>query len=82
MSLDELVLYVQSLIDRLVRRLRLGKPPRPAGRRLLLVQIGGLSRAVLEQAIRDGRMPFVRKLLGRRGYPHFAKYQRGVSEAA
>jgi hypothetical protein len=69
MSLDEVVVYVQGLIDRLVRRVRLGKPPRPDGRRrLLIVQIDGLSRAVLEQAIRDGRMPFVRRLLDRHGY--------------
>jgi hypothetical protein len=66
MGLDGLVLYVQSLIDRLVRRLRLGQPPRRTGRRLLIVQIDGLSRAVLEQAIGEGRMPFLRKLLARR----------------
>lgn len=68
MSLDEWVLYFQSLIDRLVRRLRLGRPPRRGGRRLLIVQIDGLSRAAFEQALETGRMPFVRGLLRRRGY--------------
>jgi hypothetical protein len=34
-------------------------------RRLLIVQIDGLSRAALEQALGSGRMPFLRRLLGR-----------------
>ncbi|HXH81687.1 MAG TPA: alkaline phosphatase family protein, partial [Candidatus Tectomicrobia bacterium] len=53
---------------RLVRRLRLGRAPRRARRRLLVVQIDGLSRAVLERALAEGRMPFLRRLLQRGGY--------------
>lgn len=69
MSLDELVLALQRWIDRAVRRLRLG--PAPASgprRRLLIVQIDGLGRAVLEQALADGRMPFLARLLRREGW--------------
>jgi hypothetical protein len=65
MALDDLVLALQGLVDRLVRRLRLGAAPRRDGRRLLIVQIDGLSRSVLEQALREGRMPFLARLLRR-----------------
>jgi len=63
MPLDDLVLRLQSLVDRLVRRLRLGPAPVPGRRRLLIVQIDGLSWSVLEEALADGRAPFLRWLL-------------------
>jgi len=63
--LDGLVLALQQLIDRLVRRLRLGPAPRPGQRRFVIVQIDGLSRAVLENALAGGRMPFLARLLAR-----------------
>jgi hypothetical protein len=65
MSLDDVFLALQHLIDRLVRRLRLGPRPRRDGRRLLIVQIDGLPRSVFEEALAGGRMPFVRRLLAR-----------------
>jgi hypothetical protein len=68
MPLDDLVLGLQRALDRLVRRLRLGPPPSPGRRRLLIVQIDGLSRAVLEEAMARGRAPFLARLVGRRGY--------------
>jgi len=69
MPLDDLVLGVQRLVDRLIRRLRLGPAPAGAGRRrLLIVQIDGLSRDVLERALAQGRMPFLRRLLERGGW--------------
>jgi hypothetical protein len=68
MPLDDLVLGLQRAFDRLVRRLRLGAPPVPGQRRLLIVQIDGLSRAVLEDAMTQGRVPFLARLLHRRGY--------------
>src|SRR5437016_2278793 len=68
MPLDDLVLGLQGAFDRLIRRLRLGAPPVPGQRRLLIVQIDGLSRAVLEDAITLGRVPFLARLLHRRGY--------------
>ena len=63
MSLDELALSAQRAIDRLIRRLRRGAAPMPTHRRFLIVQIDGLSRAVLDQALASGRMPFLTRLL-------------------
>src|SRR5207249_2060644 len=68
MSLDDVFLRIQSWLDRLVRRLRLGRAPTPGRRRLLVVQIDGLSRAVLERVLTQGRMPFLRRLLQRGGH--------------
>ncbi len=68
MPLDDLALALQSRLDRLVRRLRLGRAPEAAQRRLLVVQIDGLSRAVLERALAHGHMPFLRRLLARPGF--------------
>src|SRR5213592_3036489 len=65
MSLDDLVLALQRLVDRLIRRARLGAAPVAGQRRLLIVQIDGLARSVLEQGLAEGRMPFVRRLLQR-----------------
>jgi hypothetical protein len=68
MRLDDLFLRVQRAIDRMVRRLRLGAPPVAGRRRLLIVQIDGLSRAVLEQALARGDMPVLRGLLSQGGH--------------
>src|SRR5436309_4631099 len=68
MPLDDLVLGLQRALDRLVRRLRLGPPPGPGRRRLLIVQIDGLSRAVLEEALAQGQAPFLARLLRQRGF--------------
>jgi len=68
MPLDDLILRLQGAIDRVVRRLRLGAPPVPGRRRLLIVQIDGLSRAVLDDALARGRAPFLARLLRQRGY--------------
>jgi type I phosphodiesterase/nucleotide pyrophosphatase len=68
MSLDDAVLAIQHAIDRLIRRFRRGGPPQVTNRRFLIVQIDGLSRVVLEQAVAAGQMPFLKKLLRRHGY--------------
>src|SRR5262249_8250598 len=68
MPLDDLVLGLQRALDRLVRWLRRGAAPVPDRRRLLIVQIDGLSRAVLEEAIQKGRAPFLARLVRQRGY--------------
>ena len=68
MSLDELALSAQRAVDRLIRRLRRGAAPTPTHRRFLVVQIDGLSRAVLEEALASGRMPFLARLLERHDY--------------
>lgn len=65
MSLDDFFLFLQRVFDRLIRRLRVGPPPREDGRRFLIVQIDGLSRSVLERALAEGRMPFLARLLER-----------------
>jgi hypothetical protein len=67
-SPDDLVLLLQRWLDRLVRRLRLGRAPTPGRRRLLVVQIDGLSRSVLERGLAEGHMPFLARLLGPGGY--------------
>ncbi len=68
MPVDDLALGLQHLIDRFIRRVRLGRPPVRGHRRLLIVQIDGLSGVVLERALADGRMPFLRRLLERQHY--------------
>jgi hypothetical protein len=68
MSLDDVALSLQALLDRFIRWIRLGAAPGRGGRRLLIVQIDGLPRSVLEQGLREGRMPFLARLLARRGF--------------
>ena len=68
MPFDDLVLRLQRLLDRLIRRVRLGRAPIPARRRFLVVQIDGLSHAVLEEAIARGRVPFLARLLRQGGF--------------
>ena len=46
-----------------MRRLRRGASPPVTHRRLLIVQIDGLSRSRFEQALTSKRMPFVRRLI-------------------
>src|SRR3989441_8354755 len=71
MPLDDLVLGLQRFVDRLIRRARRGRAPTAGRRRLLVVQIDGLSRGVLELALTQGRMPFLRRGMERGGWrPH------------
>src|SRR3989449_8945462 len=65
---DDLALRLQRLLDRLVRRLHLGRAPEATQRRVLIVQIDGLSRSVLEQALADRTAPFLARLLRQRGW--------------
>src|SRR3989442_12309684 len=67
MSLDDLVLRLQRWLDRLVRRLYRGRAPEATRRRVLIVQIDGLSRSVLTQALTDGTAPFLARLVPQRG---------------
>src|SRR3989475_10375316 len=68
MSLDDLVLRLQRWLDRLVRRLYRGRAPEATRRRVLIVQIDGLSRSVLTQALTDGTAPFLARLVRQRGW--------------
>src|SRR5688572_19191422 len=68
MTMDDVVLGLQHLFDRMIRRLRLGPAPARSVRRLLIVQIDGLSRSVFDLAQARGAVPFISSLLDRRGY--------------
>src|SRR2546426_10310794 len=68
MPLDDLALGLQRVLDRGIRRLRLGAAPVPGRRRLLIVQIDGLAQSVLDEALARGRVPFLARLLRHRGY--------------
>ncbi|HYU14747.1 MAG TPA: alkaline phosphatase family protein [Candidatus Acidoferrum sp.] len=68
MTMDDLVLTLQHLVDRVIRRFRLGPPPVRSGRRLLIVQIDGLSGSVLDLALAHRAMPFLAHLIDRRGH--------------
>ena len=68
MRLDEVVLALQRVADRFILRM-LAHPGRAERRRrLLIVQIDGLSRAVFERALAAGQMPFTALLLARGRY--------------
>jgi hypothetical protein len=62
------VLRLQVAIDRFIRRLRCGAAPAVTQRRFLIVQIDGLSRAVLDQGLASGHLRFLRQLLRRHGH--------------
>ena len=68
LRLHDRVLYLQVAIDRFIRRLRRGAAPAVTQRRFLIVQIDGLSRAVLDQGLASGNLPFLKKLLRRHGH--------------
>lgn len=68
MPLDDLVLSAQRAIDRAVGRWRRGTAREAVARRMLIVQIDGLAREVLEHAMDTRRMPFLQRLLQHGGY--------------
>ncbi len=52
----------------MIRRLRHGRRPERFRRRLIVVQIDGLSRTVLDRALASRRMPFLAGMLGTGSY--------------
>ena len=66
--LDELVLALQGLVDRIARWARLGPTEGIARRRFLIVQIDGLSREVFEGALHTGAIPNTARLLASRRF--------------
>ncbi len=68
MTVDDLVLSIQRVVDALVRRLRRGPAPPPSESRLVIVQIDGLSASVLDLALAAGYAPFLRRLLAGDAY--------------
>lgn len=65
---DAARLAMQGLLRPLARRGRPGPVPTAAGRRLVLVQLDGVSRHRLEGALRDGYMPFLASRLASGGH--------------
>lgn len=57
-----------------IRLLRLSRSEDTDAPGLLLIQIDGLSRTQLERALREGNMPFLRRLMQRDGYLLHAHY--------
>src|SRR5438876_5465699 len=61
--LDDLILALQGLVDRIARWVRLGPTDPNARRRFLVIQIDGLSREVLEGALETGTFPNAARLV-------------------
>ena len=61
--LDDLVLALQGLVDRIARWARLGPTDENPRRRFLVVQIDGLSREVFEGALKAGGIPNAARLM-------------------
>lgn len=68
MPVDDIALFLQRGLDRLIRRARMGRTPEATQRRFVVVQIDGLSDEVLDRALRMGRMPFLRRLMAHHGH--------------
>jgi predicted AlkP superfamily pyrophosphatase or phosphodiesterase len=66
--LDDAVLSLQRVMDRMIRWLRRGAAAERTHTRLLIVQIDGLSRLVLARVLASGDMPFLARVLNRHGY--------------
>ena len=66
--IDDLVLSIQRVVDRIARWARFGHSEQTRRRRFLIVQIDGLSRAVLEGALQAGRIPNIRRLIASRRF--------------
>jgi hypothetical protein len=60
---DDIVLKFQQLVDRVARWARLGMPVDPARRRFLIIQIDGLSEAILDKALHSHRLRHIPRLL-------------------
>ena len=61
--LDELILWVQTLLDRAACWARLRQDVPGERRRFLIVQIDGLSREVLQRALSSGQAPAITQLI-------------------
>jgi len=60
---DDLVLKFQQMVDRVARWARLGVPADPVRRRFLIIQIDGLSEAILDKALHSRRLRHIPRLL-------------------
>src|SRR5207245_3718236 len=60
---DDIVLKFQRMVDRVARWARLGVPADPGRRRFLIIQIDGLSEAILDKALHSHRLRHIPRLL-------------------
>ncbi len=61
--IDDFVLKFQQMVDRVARWARLGVPADPGRRRFLVIQIDGLSEAILDKALHSRRLRHIPRLL-------------------
>ena len=61
--IDDLVLLLQGLVDRVARWARLARTAEVPRRRFLIIQIDGLSREVFESALHSGAVPNMARLI-------------------
>ena len=61
--IDDFVLLLQGLVDRVARWARLARTAKVPRRRFLIIQIDGLSRGVFESALQAGAIPNVARLI-------------------
>ena len=61
--IDDVVLALQRLVDRFARWVRLGRPAEVVRRRFLIIQIDGLSEAILDKALHSRRLRHIPRLL-------------------
>jgi len=66
--IDDLVLALQGLVDRLARWARLAPVDDIRRRRFIIVQIDGLSKEVFESALQAGGIPHTARLMGSRRF--------------
>lgn len=66
MGLDALIVRLQLAVDAIACWVRLRPSPSPTRRRFLIIQIDGLSHAVLKRALELGRAPALARLLASR----------------
>jgi hypothetical protein len=61
--IDDFVLVLQGVVDRVARWARLARTTAISGRRFLIIQIDGLSKEVFESALRAGAIPNTARLI-------------------
>ena len=66
--IDDLVLALQGLVDRIARWARLARTGEILRRRFLIIQIDGLSQGVFESALQAGTIPNTARLIASRRY--------------
>jgi hypothetical protein len=66
--IDEFVLALQGLFDRIARWARLARTVEAPRRRFLIIQIDGLSKEIVEKALQAGVIPHMARLIASRRF--------------